>query len=540
MGVRGFLIQNVPGLINNGADITVATFANLPPAADNTDKMAIVLADSGVAFINKKYAGTYVSDGADWLPIEETDGTSASIDFDNTISDLVATTVKTALDELQDEKIEADSADSLTNKTLNSATNNIHADVVHLFVRNVSGSALSKGSPVYLSGYSAGQERVEIQAADADGAATFPAIGLVEDVSLEHNSNGQVLVTGVLSDFDTTGTDEGESWEVGQSLFLSTTSGELTNVRPNTEAKVQSVCKVLRVHASQGQVLIQGAGRVNDIPNQLTMFNNTAIRTGETNGDTYHLQAYDVDGAAYVTFATLTAGNTPTMDFNAAVTVNGEAIVTSVYAEIHLHDNTTATPIDTVDIPHLVQGLFSEHLPANGFTFEAGGTGAITAFADAGGGKVTVSSAAHGRSNGAVISQSGTTNYNGIYIISGVTAGSYDITATWLGDDASGNWYHGDNLKLDAGFAGLYDIDFNGYGSSALANKVFEFRIYKNIDFISNLHAKRKFATVDIGPFAGSGLIQLADGDIISFGVVGETDTTNFTLEHSDINITKH
>ena len=101
MGVRGFLIQNVPGLINNGADITVTTFANLPPAIDNTDKMAIVLTDSGIAFINKKYAGTYISDGADWLLIEETDGTSASIDFDNTISGLTATTVKGAIDELK-------------------------------------------------------------------------------------------------------------------------------------------------------------------------------------------------------------------------------------------------------------------------------------------------------------------------------------------------------------------------------------------------------------------------------------------------------
>jgi hypothetical protein len=37
----------------------------------------------------------------------------------------------------------------------------------------------------------------------------------------------------------------------------------------------------------------------------------TAIRTKPTISETTLLQAYDVDGTAYKTFATLTAGNTP-------------------------------------------------------------------------------------------------------------------------------------------------------------------------------------------------------------------------------------
>ena len=48
-------------------------------------------------------------------------------------------------------------------------------------------------------------------------------------------------------------------------------------------------------------------------------------------------------------------------------------------------------------------------------------TSAITAFADGGGGQVTVTSAAHGLSNGLIVTISGTTSYNGIFLVAAVT-----------------------------------------------------------------------------------------------------------------------
>ncbi len=45
----------------------------------------------------------------------------------------------------------------------------------------------------------------------------------------------------------------------------------------------------------------------------VTMANGGAIRTGTSLNNTALLQAYDVDGAGYKTFATLTAANTPTL-----------------------------------------------------------------------------------------------------------------------------------------------------------------------------------------------------------------------------------
>lgn len=69
-------------------------------------------------------------------------------------------------------------------------------------------------------------------------------------------------------------------------------------------------------------------------PSSVTVATGGAIRTDTTDTNTLLLQAYDVDGTAYTTFATLTAGNTPTMDLAAGVTQSGNPIgtVTSVGA----------------------------------------------------------------------------------------------------------------------------------------------------------------------------------------------------------------
>lgn len=62
----------------------------------------------------------------------------------------------------------------------------------------------------------------------------------------------------------------------------------------------------------------------------------------------------------------------------------------------------------------------------------------ITAFADAGGGEVTVTAAAHGFQTDDIVTISGTTNYNGTFNITKVDANDFKITDTWVADDATG------------------------------------------------------------------------------------------------------
>lgn len=62
----------------------------------------------------------------------------------------------------------------------------------------------------------------------------------------------------------------------------------------------------------------------------------------------------------------------------------------------------------------------------------------ITAFANAGGGEVQVTSASHSFDTNDVVTISGTTNYNGIFTVTKVNTNAFKITDTWVADDATG------------------------------------------------------------------------------------------------------
>ncbi|OGT30405.1 MAG: hypothetical protein A3E87_01595 [Gammaproteobacteria bacterium RIFCSPHIGHO2_12_FULL_35_23] len=68
-------------------------------------------------------------------------------------------------------------------------------------------------------------------------------------------------------------------------------------------------------------------------PTSLTMATGGGIRTDVNAGNTFLLQAYDVNGASYTTFGTLTANNTPTFDLSGAVTRAGGLPILSSLSE---------------------------------------------------------------------------------------------------------------------------------------------------------------------------------------------------------------
>jgi len=55
---------------------------------------------------------------------------------------------------------------------------------------------------------------------------------------------------------------------VGDTLYISTTAGELTNSKPTGEGSlIQNIGKVQRSHHAAGSIKVGGAGRTNDVPN---------------------------------------------------------------------------------------------------------------------------------------------------------------------------------------------------------------------------------------------------------------------------------
>lgn len=152
---------------------------------------------------------------------------------------------------------------SLTNKTIIDYSNDIHATATHTRVRNDTAGLLTKGTPVYITGYNAGLDVVTVAAAKADSNTTLPAIGLLE-ADLAKNVTGESLGIGVMLNVKT----DHAGWAVGDKLWVSTaTAGTLTKTRPTGSTNfVQRMGLVLRRHASLGIIEIIGAHRANSLP----------------------------------------------------------------------------------------------------------------------------------------------------------------------------------------------------------------------------------------------------------------------------------
>ena len=131
-------------------------------------------------------------------------------------------------------------------------------------VKNDSGAQIDKGTPVYVSGTHAGSGKPTIEKAKADAAATMPAIGLLL-TDLVDEAEGYVVGAGTLRNLDT----DTPGYNAGDALYVSAaTTGALTTTRPTGDTElVQKVALVTRRHATAGSVIVMGAGRTNDTPN---------------------------------------------------------------------------------------------------------------------------------------------------------------------------------------------------------------------------------------------------------------------------------
>jgi hypothetical protein len=139
-------------------------------------------------------------------------------------------------------------------------------------VHNQTGGDLTKGDVVYVSGtHSSGKPTVAL--ADANGSGTHPALGLIY-ATVADGVDGLVIISGFLDGIDT----DTPAWDAGDALYVSETAGEMTTTRPTASGtKVQKVAMTARRHQSAGSVIVIGAGRTNDVPNELTALTGVAL-----------------------------------------------------------------------------------------------------------------------------------------------------------------------------------------------------------------------------------------------------------------------
>ena len=144
-------------------------------------------------------------------------------------------------------------------------------------VRNTTGSTIAAGTPVHVSGYNNGTDRYEISVAEADDPLTMPADGVLQE-ELANNTNGLMVTYGQVSNLDTS------AFTVGDELYVAD-GGGLTDTRPTgTGSEVEKLAVVLRSNNTQGVILVKGAGRSNDVPNEITITGDITARNLDISG----------------------------------------------------------------------------------------------------------------------------------------------------------------------------------------------------------------------------------------------------------------
>jgi len=113
----------------------------------------------------------------------------------------------------------------------------------------------------------------------------MPVIGFTAE-QLDDTNSKHITTFGKLTGIDTTSTvstlnPNGETWAVNDALYMSTTTGGLTKVRPTGgTTQIQRIAKVLKVDATGGQLFIFNTARTAGLPNLST----DKLWIGDANG----------------------------------------------------------------------------------------------------------------------------------------------------------------------------------------------------------------------------------------------------------------
>lgn len=140
------------------------------------------------------------------------------------------------------------------------------AESTHIPVKNTSGSLITKGTPVYITGNVGSSDRLQIAEADSSDIAKMPAVGLLE-TDLANNGEGFVVQGGYLRNI-TTDVIDGTSTSSNDTVYVKV-GGGLTMTKPTGSTNyIQNIAKVARVGSgSSGSLIVSSILRTNDIPN---------------------------------------------------------------------------------------------------------------------------------------------------------------------------------------------------------------------------------------------------------------------------------
>lgn len=232
--------------------------------------------------------------------------------------------------------------------------------------------------------------------------------------------------------------------------------------------------------------------------------------------------------------------------FKAGTVSNAITFTSANYGEMYMYDNSTACVIDTANVYHAVyntfgnnDGTLAPNRDTSCFTYKAGVGYTITAFADYGGTvtgtvKVTTSST-HALLAGEPVTITGTTNYNGTYLVGGsIDNTNFYVTATWVSDDATGSVRRPATLRVLK--TGIYHAEFNLGGTSVSVNDIIKFELNRNLTHLDNIGRKVEWTTNNRMSSAG-GLVSITANDYIWLSVKNISGSGDVTISSCNVNL---
>src|SRR5210317_1109796 len=178
---------------------------------------------------------------------------------------------------------------------------------VKIECKNASGSTITKGTPVYVTGTVGSSFRVQIATADASNSAKMPAVGVLE-TDLAHNGEGYAVTGGLLKNLTTDPIDSTNT--ASNDTIYVKAGGGLTMTKPTGTNLIQNIGKVGRVNSSNaGSIVVSSILRTNDLPNiaqnNIWLGNSSSVPTATS---------HTVGNISDVTLSTLSDGQVLTWD----------------------------------------------------------------------------------------------------------------------------------------------------------------------------------------------------------------------------------
>lgn len=222
-----------------------------------------------------------------------------------------------------------------------------------------------------------------------------------------------------------------------------------------------------------------------------------------------------------------------------------EAVTGLTHAEMTDSENTDAFVVSAQDdhTAYHTNGLAAGDI-SGGWTFDAGGAGtshAIASIADGADSGVDIAvttSTAHGLAAGDIVSQSNLTSavYTGFFKVKAIISSTiYEVAAVFTATD-TGTMDQPATLMCPTGGSGTYLCAWSCDADSATNNETFDFALHLEAAHQAKTNARRKFGTSgDVGSLSNTSLLDVADGEKVSFMVKNIDSAGNITIRNLHI-----